>query len=340
MSTVMGSPTDIRRHMRSGQSVYAASHAITRVSGQAISSTANGTAGHLASTTAASAMGGAAGDRATQVRQRVKAAQDHARDAAAAYRAARREAREARRRAQLRLRIADHPEQAARLTARFRARATPRDFIAKPRLRGVMHLVTFPLAVAASIVLICIAPAGPVKAACAVYGATAMLLFGNSALLHIGHWGPRANGVLCQIDYCNIFLIIAGTNTPFLFALDERVRRPYLIVIWTAALIGSVAHVIWYRGHDWIFTMIYIVLGLAPVTLLPMMWTAPAIGPATTILIACGGAAYIAGAVCFAQRRPNPVPGWFGYHEVFHAGTVVGYACHVVAVYLTVCAMR
>ncbi|MBT1178941.1 hemolysin III family protein [Bifidobacterium vespertilionis] len=260
------------------------------------------------------------GTREREVRERIERARQRVRQATEARKAAQREER-----------LLRHPE---------RRNRPERDYIAKPRLRGVMHLITFPLAVAASIVLICVAPWGSIKAACAVYGATAMLLFGNSSLLHIGHWGPRMNKVLCQIDYCNIFLIIAGTNTPFLFALDERIRRPYLIVIWAAALIGSVAHVIWYHNHDWIFTMIYIVLDLAPVTLIPFLWTAPAVGPAATILIAAGGAAYIAGAVCFAQRKPNPVPGWFGYHEVFHLGTVAGYACHVVAVYLTVCAMR
>ena len=145
----------------------------------------------------------------------------------------------------------------------------------KPRLRGWLHLATLPLCIAASIVLICIAPAGPVKAACAVYGASAMLLFGNSAL----------------------------------------------------------------RTPNWVFTTVYVVLGLAPVTLIPQLWMAPAVGPAPTILIACGGAAYIAGAVCFALRKPNPVPGWFEFHEVFHLGTVIGYACHVVAIYLIVCAL-
>ena len=85
----------------------------------------------------------------------------------------------------------------------------------KPRLRGWLHLATLPLCIAASIVLICIAPAGSVKAACAVYGASAMLLFGNSALLHVVPWrSAKVTRVLCGIDYSNIFLIIAGTNTP------------------------------------------------------------------------------------------------------------------------------
>ena len=210
----------------------------------------------------------------------------------------------------------------------------------KPRLRGWLHLATLPLCIAASIVLICIAPAGPVKAACAVYGASAMLLFGNSALLHVVPWrSAKVTRLLCGIDYSNIFLIIAGTNTPVLFALSPAIRRPYLTVIWVTAAIGTILHIVWLRTPNWVFTTVYVVLGLAPVTLIPQLWTAPAVGPAATILIACGGAAYIAGAVCFALRKPNPVPGWFEFHEVFHLGTVIGYACHVVAIYLIVCAL-
>ena len=158
-----------------------------------------------------------------------------------------------------------------------------------------------------------------------------------------GNRKPRLRGwlhvVLCGIDYSNIFLIIAGTNTPVLFALSPAIRRPYLTVIWATAAIGTILHIVWLRTPNWVFTTVYVVLGLAPVTLIPQLWTAPAVGPAATILIACGGAAYIAGAVCFALRKPNPVPGWFEFHEVFHLGTVIGYTCHVVAIYLIVCAL-
>ena len=222
-----------------------------------------------------------------------------------------------------------HYRQAKAALKTVRRRIVPVDAFGnrKPRLRGWLHLATLPLCIAASIVLICIAPSGPVKAACAVYGASAMLLFGNSSLLHVVPWRSTAvTRVLCGIDYSNIFLIIAGTNTPVLFALDPGTRRPYLTVIWVTAAIGTILHIVWLRTPNWVFTTVYIVLGLAPVTLIPQLWTAPAVGPAPTILIACGGAAYIAGAVCFALRRPNPVPGWFEFHEVFHLGTVIGYA--------------
>ncbi|WP_366915247.1 PAQR family membrane homeostasis protein TrhA [Bifidobacterium mongoliense] len=231
----------------------------------------------------------------------------------------------------------------ARRTPELRQpRSTPVDAfgVRKPRLRGWLHLITLPLCIAASVVLICIAPRGAVTAACAIYGASAILLFGNSALLHVVPWtSVRITRILCGIDYSNIFLIIAGTNTPILFGLPERLREPYLLVIWATALAGTVAHLLWLRAPGWVFTIVYVILGLAPLTLTHALWTAPAVGPAATILIACGGAAYIAGAVCFATHHPNPIPGWFEYHEVFHLGTMVGYVCHVVAVYLVVCAL-
>lgn len=133
--------------------------------------------------------------------------------------------------------------------------------IRKPRLRGWLHLATLPLCIAASIVLICIAPAGPVKAACAVYGASAMLLFGNSALLHVVPWrSAKVTRVLCGIDYSNIFLIIAGTNTPVLFALNPAIRRPYLTVIWATAAIGTILHIVWLRTPNWVFTTVYLSL--------------------------------------------------------------------------------
>lgn len=158
-----------------------------------------------------------------------------------------------------------------------------------------------------------------------------------------GNRKPRLRGwlhvVLCGIDYSNIFLIIAGTNTPVLFALSPAIRRPYLTVIWVTAAVGTILHIVWLQTPNWVFTTVYVVLGLAPVTLIPQLWAAPAVGPAPTVLIACGGAAYIAGAVCFALHKPNPIPGWFEFHEMFHLGTVIGYTCHVVAIYLIVCAL-
>lgn len=213
----------------------------------------------------------------------------------------------------------------------------------KPLLRGWIHLVTFPLSIAASVVLICLAPGGAMKAAVSIYGATVMLLFGVSAALHIGHGHvpTKLDSILEKIDYSNIFLVIAGTNTPFLFAITNvTVRRVYLTVIWATAIIGTVVHLIFPNGLDWLFTIVYCVLGLAPFTILHLFWISPYIGPVPTILLICGGGAYILGSIPFAIRKPNIWPGVFGYHELFHLGTVAGYTCHVIAIFMTVCAMR
>ena len=133
----------------------------------------------------------------------------------------------------------------------------------KPRLRGWLHLATLPAVHRGVHRTHLHRAAGSVKAACAVYGASAMLLFGNSALLHVVPWrSAKVTRVLCGIDYSNIFLIIAGTNTPVLFALSPAIRRPYLTVIWVTAAIGTILHIVWLRTPNWVFTTVYVVLGL------------------------------------------------------------------------------
>lgn len=222
-----------------------------------------------------------------------------------------------------------------RLEARIRSE--------KPLFRGWMHAVTFPLAIAISIILICLAPAGIMKVAYSIYAATAILLFGNSAALHLGdgYWPKRVYRTLCKIDYSNIFLIIAGTCTPFLFAMSNHTLGwVYFGVIWFTAIVGTICHLIWDQGLDWLFTIVYCVLGLAPVTILYWFWNSPNIGPGATLLVVAGGVCYIGGAVCFALRKPNPWPRYFGYHEIFHLGTILGYTCHVIALFMVVLSMR
>ena len=213
----------------------------------------------------------------------------------------------------------------------------------KPKLRGWLHLIAFPFSVATSVILICLAPHGWMKVAISTYSATIILLFGNSAALHLGHGHfPKAvDDVLCRIDYSNIFLVIAGTCTPFFFALNNTVICwVYVGVVWVTALLGTFVHLIYPVGLDWLFTIVYIVLGLAPITITWLFWRSPYIGPIPTILVIAGGAFYIAGAVCFAMRKPNPFPKWFGYHELFHLGTIGGYVCHMIALFMVVMRMR
>lgn len=201
----------------------------------------------------------------------------------------------------------------------------------KPRLRGWIHAGVAPLVLVASIVLVVLSPTPAAKWSTAVFGLTAVMLFGTSAVYHRGRWSPRVQGVLRRLDHTNIFLIIAGTYTPLaVLLLPEQTARLLLIIVWSGALLGLLARVLWLNAPRWVYVPVYVALGWVAVAFLPQFWRSG--GPAIVWLVAAGGLAYTAGAVVYGLKRPNPSPRWFGFHEVFHTLTVVGYTCHYVAV--------
>ncbi len=208
---------------------------------------------------------------------------------------------------------------------------------AKPRLRGWLHAVMAPLALVGSIVLVATAPTTTGRVTSAIFGFTAVLMFGTSAVYHLGTWSPRATAVLRRMDHTNIFLIIAGTYTPLAaLLLDHPTNRTLLVIVWAGALAGLLARVFWLGAPRWFYVPIYLALGWVAVWFLPDF--ARSGGPAILWLVIAGGLAYSLGAVVYALKRPNPVPGWFGFHEVFHTGTVIGYVTHFVAVAIAVSA--
>lgn len=206
----------------------------------------------------------------------------------------------------------------------------------KPLMRGWFHAITAPLALASGIVLICLAHGTGLKWACAVFMTASLILFGNSAAYHLGDWSPRVTDVLRRIDHVNIFLLIAGTYTPIAFALDTFWRNAIIIGMWSCTFVALLIHVIWITAPRWLYTIVYIIFGVSGVAFMGLFWQSPAAGPAVVILICAGGACYIAGAIVYGLRKPDPWPKVFGFHEIFHLGTVAGYVCHVVAIYLVV----
>lgn len=207
----------------------------------------------------------------------------------------------------------------------------------KPLLRGWMHLVAAPLSLAASIVLIVLAPTTPTKWASAVYLASSLILFGISALYHRFYWKPGWELLWKRLDHSNIFLLIAGTYTPLSVALlSPSAQRSLLVLVWGGALAGILINLFWPTGPRWLLTLIYVLLGWVAVWYLPEFWSAG--GPAIVWLIIAGGILYTMGAVVYAFKRPDPWPAWFGFHEIFHLFTVLAWACHCVAVYLAVLA--
>ncbi|MFL6133198.1 MAG: hemolysin III family protein [Nocardioidaceae bacterium] len=203
----------------------------------------------------------------------------------------------------------------------------------KPRLRGWLHAGTFPVTVAAGIVLVALADGTRETVATAVYAATAALLFGVSALYHRGRWSPRVERALKRLDHSNIFLIIAGTYTPFsVILLGENGGSTLLWIVWVAALAGIAFRVLWIGAPRWLYTPVYLALGWVAVFYLgDLLHTG---GPAVVTLLAVGGGLYSLGGVVYALKKPDPSPRWFGFHEVFHALTLAAYVVHYIAVSL------
>jgi hemolysin III len=201
----------------------------------------------------------------------------------------------------------------------------------KPRLRGWLHLGTAPVALAAGIVLVALAPTAGSRIASAVYALTSVLLFSTSAVYHVGRWSKRGMAVLRRMDHSNIYLIIAGTYTPFVtLVLEGTMRAAMLAVIWGGAIAGVLFKMFWLDSPRWLSTALYLAIGWVAVLFIPEL-----IGgthPAAWILILVGGVLYSIGAVVYGAKRPDPAPRWFGFHEIFHSLTIAAFTCHYIAV--------
>ncbi len=202
----------------------------------------------------------------------------------------------------------------------------------KPKLRGWLHAGTFPLALAAGIVLITLTPPGRPRLASTIYAITAWLLFGVSALYHRGHWSPKMARLLKRADHANIFLIIAGTYTPFtVLLLKPGPARVMLWLVWGGALAGVAFRIAWVGAPRWLYVPVYVALGWMALFYLPDFLNA---GVAVFVLVVVGGCLYTLGGLVYGLKKPNPSPRWFGFHEVFHSLTIAAFTAHFVAIFL------
>ncbi|WP_091231469.1 hemolysin III family protein [Microbacterium sp. 3J1] len=196
----------------------------------------------------------------------------------------------------------------------------------KPTWRGWIHAATFPVALVAGVVLVIVAHGGAAKWAAVVFMATSLLLFGNSALYHRLDWSPKVKILLKRIDHANILLLIAGTYTPLaVLALPPEKGALLLVFVWSGALIGILFRVFWINAPRWLYVAIYLLLGWAAVMYLVDLFQA---NPTMMVLVIVGGLLYTGGAIVYALKRPNPWPGHFGFHEIFHVCTVLAFLCH------------
>jgi hemolysin III len=207
--------------------------------------------------------------------------------------------------------------------------------VAKPLLRGVLHQGAFFAALVVAPLLIVAADGTRAKVAAGVFAASVAACFGASALYHRVTWTPRVRLWMRRIDHAGVYLLIAGTYTPVsLIALGGAWRPAILAIVWTGAAAAIVLKFAWVDAPKWLAAAIGIALGWVAVVALPQL--ASHVAPAAVVLLVIGGLAYTAGAIVYARRRPDPVPAVFGYHELFHALTIVAVSCQYTAIALIV----
>ena len=202
----------------------------------------------------------------------------------------------------------------------------------KPLLRGHFHQAAFFTALGAGVLLIAKATTPPALVASTVYILGLLLLFGVSALYHRPHWDARRRAFMKRLDHSAIFVFIAGTTTPLaLLALDPVQGRTLLIIIWAVAVLGIFQSIFWMKAPKWITAIFYVSMGWISFPYAREL--KEVLGTTDISLIATGGILYTIGAVGYALRRPIFNPKIYGYHEMFHALTIVAAICHFIVIY-------
>ncbi|MEG9225131.1 PAQR family membrane homeostasis protein TrhA [Aeromicrobium sp. Sec7.5] len=203
----------------------------------------------------------------------------------------------------------------------------------KPRLRGWLHAAVAPLSFISFLVMMVLADDVVVRAGAAVFMVSALLLFSCSAIYHTRTWSEQGRMVWKRIDHANIFLLIAGSYTPFsLLLLSTEHAIVMLSIVWGGAVIGMLFRVFWVGAPRWIYVPLYVALGWAAV----LYWGefVDEASTAVIVLMVVGGALYTLGAVVYGFKWPNPWPRWFGFHEVFHTLTIAAFVVHYIGISL------
>ena len=200
----------------------------------------------------------------------------------------------------------------------------------KPLLRGVFHEAGFYAAVALSVPLALTAEPGKARVAAIVFSSCLALCFGASALYHRPTWTPRVRACLARLDHAGIYLLIAGTYTPFgLLVLSKGWAIPVLTIVYTGAAVAIAVKLFWVQAPKPLSAALGVALGWVGVVAFTQL---AKVGLAGITLVVAGGLLYTAGALVYTFKRPDPKPAVLGYHELFHLCTLGAAACQYVAI--------
>ncbi len=216
----------------------------------------------------------------------------------------------------------------------------------KPRLRGWVHAGFLPVLLAGAVVLVVLSPTAATRWGSSIYVASAILMFSVSTTYHRGTWEVGVWAFWRRFDHANIYVLIAGTYTPFaILYLRGGTRWWLLTTVWAIAIVSLVTRVLWVEAPRWVFTALYIALGWLALPFIPAFIDgadrfSTGVNVAALTLVAAGGVVYTIGGVIYALKRPNPAPATFGFHEIFHLCTVLAFVCQYVAVSLVTYSLR
>ena len=218
------------------------------------------------------------------------------------------------------------------MTAEAAARSTP-------RLRGRIHQAAFFVSIPAGVTLVALAGSTRERLAAAIFSLSLSGVFAASAAYHVGAWGHAAYLRMRRLDHSMIFVLIAGSYTPFcLLVLKGGWSTAILSIAWGGAAFGVAVKVLGLDGRRWVSGVLYITLGWVMVVALPTL--VRDVSPVTTALVVGGGVLYTAGAIVLMRHRPDPLPATYGYHEVWHTMGVAAGVCHYAAIALVILAVR
>lgn len=205
----------------------------------------------------------------------------------------------------------------------------------KPRMRGMLHAYAAPTAAVLGLLFIALAEGARARTGTVVWAVALTGLFTVSAIYHRGTWQPKVRAWWQRVDHSMIFVLIAGSYTPVCLMVLEGAKSWFLLVlVWGGALFGVATRLLWHTAPRWLFVPMYIALGWVAVAVLPdLAGSAPA---AANVLLVFGGVLYTLGAVVFATQRPDPWPQVFGFHEIFHALTILAAISHAAAIAMLV----
>ncbi len=195
------------------------------------------------------------------------------------------------------------------------------------------HMAGALLAVVGLILMLLTARAPVEIVAFTVFGGTMILMYTASTAYHMFSVSEGATRILRTFDHVMIYFFIAGTFTPFMLLLIEGTTKwLFFALIWGIAVIGTFFKLFWLHAPKWLSLALYLGMGWLGLLVLPH-----AFGnlPSSAVSwIVAGGICYTLGAVVYGLRRPNPVPKWFGFHEIWHLFVMAGSFCHFWVIYI------